>query len=83
MTDKRWFLGASLSSEPLEVAKNFIAREINHYIFKSHWEGTLLCAEALKNMVMSQREVEENALIASGQLYDCSLKWSIIQGLLS
>ena len=82
MTDKRWFLGASLSNEVLEKSKNIMAKEANHYIFKSNVAGNQLSVDAFKAWLVSDEEPEEALAARINKVFDHHLKWSNIQLLL-
>ena len=83
MPGKRWVLGSSLYSEPLEQAKDFIARQLNHHIFKSNWAETEINEVAFTNMVLSQEEVELALAARLGRSYDIQLKWEYVKILLT
>ena len=82
MSDKRWFLGVSDTPEVLEKAKNIIAKEINHYIFKTNYAGGQLSTEAFKNWLKSDEDPEEALASRVNKTFDHHLKWSNIQLLL-
>ena len=82
MSDKRWFLGASNSAEVLEKAKNIIAKEINHYIFKMNYAGEQLSIEAFKKWLKSDEDPEEALASRVNKTFDHHLKWSNLQLLL-
>ena len=82
MSDKRWFLGVSNTAEVLEKAKNIIAKEINHYIFKMNYAGEQLSTEAFKNWLKSEEDPEEALASRLNRTFDHHVKWSNIQLLL-
>ena len=83
MSDKRWVLGSSLYNEPLEKAKDFIARQVNHYTFKNNWAETELSEVAFTNRVLSQEEVELALAARLGKSYDTQIKWEYVKILLT
>ena len=82
MTEKRWFLGSSETSECLEKSKNIIAKEINLFIFQRNWAGSELSAEAFKNWLFSKEEVEEAHAFEAHNTFDFHVKWSFVKQLL-
>ena len=82
MDKKRWFLGASITSEVLEKCKNIIAKEANHFIFKKNWSGAELSVEAFKNWLKSDEEPEEALAFRINKVFDHHSKWSYLQLLL-
>ena len=82
MTVKRWFLGASLSCDPMEEAKNGIARKLNHYIFRRNWAGEQLERAEFTNMVLKYEEIELALAARLGKLYDAQVRWENIKTLL-
>ena len=83
MSDKRWFLGVSNTAEVLEKAKNIIAKELNHYIFKMNWADTDISVVAFKNWLKSDEEPEEALSFRVNKVFDHHLKWSQLQLLLT
>ena len=83
MSKKRWFLGVSESSEVLEKSKNIIAKEANHYIFKTNFAGGKLSKVAFNNWLKSDEEPEEALASRVNKVFDHHLKWSNIQLLLN
>ena len=59
MNPKRWFLGSSITNDVLEKCKNMIAKEANHFIFKTNWADSQLSVDAFKNWLKSDEEPEE------------------------
>ena len=82
MSEKRWFLGVSNTSEILEKSKNILAKEANHYIFKKNWEGSELSLIAFKKWLTSDEEPEEALAFRLNKVFEHHLKWSNIQLLL-
>ena len=82
MSKKRWFLGASVTSEVLEKSKNIIAKEANHFIFKRNWAEADLSVDAFKNWLKSDEEPEEALAFRVNKVFDHYNKWSHIQLLL-
>ena len=83
MDKKRWFLGASATSDILEKSKNIIAKEANHFIFKTNWAGNELSVEAFKRWLQSDEEPEEALACRVNKLFDHQIKWSYLQTLLT
>ena len=82
MTIKRWFLGASLSNDRMEEAKDEIARKFNHYVFRCNWAGEQLNKTAFTNIVMNDEETELALAARLGKLYDAQVRWENIKTLL-
>ena len=82
MSKKRWFLGVSQTTEVLEKCKNIIAKEANHFIFKTNYAGDKLTVQAFKNWLKSDEEPEEALACRVNKTFDHHLKWSNIQLLL-
>ena len=83
MTQKRWFLGVSDIQNDLERNKNFLAKEINHYVFQNNWEGKELSLIAFKNRIFSAAEVEEAYALETGNVYDFQVKWEHLKQLIT
>ena len=82
MTKRRWFLGCSSESDDLERSKDFIAKEINHYIFQMNWLGADISKAAFHNRIMSVEEVEEAVASNTGKIFDFQVKWELLKTLL-
>ena len=82
MSSKRWFLGSCPSSEPIEQTKDFIARQLNHFIFRCNWAGNQLHISAFKANIWSQEETELALAARLGITYDAQLKWEHMRVLL-
>ena len=82
MSNKRWFLGVSSTPEVLEKCKNIIAKEANHFIFKTNYAGNRLSVEAFKNWLKSDEEPEEALASRVNKVFDHHLKWSNLELLL-
>ena len=83
MSQKRWFLGCSDSNEDLEKYKDYIAKEINHYIFQTNWAENDLSLTAFKNRILSQEEIEEAIASETDTLFDFYVKWENLKILLN
>ena len=82
MTETRWFLGSSLFTDPTETAKDFIARKLNHYIFKCNWAGNQLDLNAFTNLLLKNEEVELALAARLGKTYDIQVKWENVKSLM-
>ena len=82
MDCKRWYLGSNLSNEPLETAKNYIARQLNHYIFTCNWADKQLNLIALKSIILKNEETELALAARLGKMYDAQSKWEHVKALL-
>ena len=82
MTSKRWFLGCSSSNEDLERSKDYIAKEINHYVFQTNWANGDLSTAAFKNRIFAKEEVEEAVASKTNMLFDFQVKWENLRTLL-
>ena len=83
MNQKRWFLGCSDSSDDLERYKDYIAKEINHYIFQTNWAEEELSVTAFKNRIMSQEELEEVLASENNTHFDFYVKWENLKMLIN
>ena len=83
MTKKRWFLGCSSTNNDLERAKDYIAKEINHYTFQANWAGDELSPIALKNRILAEEEIEEALASLMDKTFDFYVKWENLKQLLS
>ena len=83
MDSKRWFLGVCSTNDTLELSKNIIAKEANHFIFKRNWAEQTLSVEAFKNWLRSDEEPEEALAYRVNKIFDHHLKWSHLQSLLA
>ena len=82
MSEKRWFLGSGNYNEPTEIAKDFIARQLNLYVFKSNWAEKQLNEIAFANIVKEQEEAEIAYADRVNLKYDAQLKWEHVKELL-
>ena len=82
MTEKRWFLGTSDSCDLLERSKDYIAKEINLYVFQTNWAGNDLFLTALRNKIYSEEEVEEAAASEMNTIFDFHVKWEYLKQLI-
>ena len=82
MTEKRWILGVSSSQGILEKTKNYIAKEINYFIFKMNWADKNLSVEAFKNLVYAEKDPEEALAQKLRKDFDFQEKWEFIKALL-
>ena len=83
MTPKRWFLGTSITNDPRETCKNFIAKEINHYVFQTNWAGEELSLTAFKNRILAEEESEEEVANNTNNIFDFLVKWENIKQIIN
>ena len=82
MTRKRWFLGSSHTNDILERSKDYLAKEINHYIFQMNWAGKEISMVAFTNRILAEEEVEEALAYEIKKTYDFHVKWEYLKQLL-
>ena len=82
MTTKRWFLGSSDHNDILEKSKEYVAKEVNHYIFQMNWAGKDISVKAFKDRVLAQEEVEEALAYETHKSFDFHEKWAHLKQLL-
>ena len=66
----------------IKQSKEYLAKEVNHYIFQKNWEGKELSLIDFKNRILAQEEYEEVLAYETKNTFDFHVKWEHLKQLL-
>jgi len=82
MTPNRWVMGHEDVPNPLEKAKDFIAREAMMYIHRANWEETPLSLNGVRGALRAIQKLEYAIAEKNDRLITHLRKWDVITPLI-
>jgi len=81
MTTNRWVLGHEAAPNPLERAKDYIAREVLMYVHRANWEESPLSLDGVRGALRAQQTLEYAIAEKNDRLITHLRKWDAIKPL--